>query len=375
MVLIAISLFALVASTVVPQKPLADGVTFPRPPLAAGADTNSWLAYYNYGVANLRHDRDKAEAGFVWATRLDPSRGEPLFGRWVTWWRRNPGLWNDILKGKPAALESPIVAQVDSLRLRALQRNPFVPPVLAVVLYERLSGWNYSWDDFDSGLRHYSGGNYNEAVREFERFVLLDTANDWVREYIALAAIAAHRYDRAANEISVLLADAERAESRKVNRLYQSRELLYYGLGALRLLLADSAAARDDFGRALTENLAFYPAHAQLADMDLARGDTAQALTEYGQAMELGAEDGVLHYRYARLLGDAGRLAAAESELRRAIALEPYYAPPYLGLALVLETRGDSTAAIDQYRQYLSRTYRADPRIAMAQQRIRELAK
>ena len=367
--------FLTIALYLVTQRPLAPDTAFRRPPLAPSADTNSWLAYYNYGVAQLRKHPDAAEAGFVWAARIDPSRAEPLLGRWVDWWYRNMGLFRDYLDGKPKGLGSPIVAQVESLNIRAHQRNPFAPPVLALVLYEKMSGWDYWYDDFSQGLRDYSAGRYDAAAHDFELFLDRNPANEWVREYTALADIAARHYDIAANQIIVLLADVNQQQASRTIRLYLSKEFLYYGLGALRLMLRDSAAARDDFGRALTENLAFYPAHAQLGDMALARGDTAAAVTEYSQALELGADDGMLHYRYARLLGDIGRLPEAEAELRRAIALEPYFAPSYLGLALVLDTRSDTAAAVDQYRQYLARTYRDDPRIVMAQHRIAALSK
>ena len=121
--------------------------------------------------------------------------------------------------------------------------------------------------------------------------------------------------------------------------------------------------------------LAFYPSHALLGDVALARADTTQAVAEYEQAVELGPADGVLHYRYARLLADDGRLADAEQELRRAIALEPLFAPPYLALALVLDTRGNRTEAQQQYRHYLESTYRNDPRITLAQERITALSR
>jgi tetratricopeptide (TPR) repeat protein len=82
----------------------------------------------------------------------------------------------------------------------------------------------------------------------------------------------------------------------------------------------------------------------------------------------------VLHYRYSRLLADVGRLPDAELELRRAIAIEPFFAPSYLALGLVLETRGNSAEALVQYRRYLERTHRTDPRIGMARERITALS-
>lgn len=364
----------LLAPPVCAQKPLADASTIRRPRLEAGADTNSWLTYYNYGVARLRHSPDDAEAAFVWAERIDPTRAEPLYGRWVVYWRRSQRAFEKFLKDTSSYIESSRIVQVESLRVRALQRNPFAPPVLVIALYERLSGWAWSMDELTEGLRDYSAGNYEGAAAHFASYVAADSQNYMARYYVALSLIASHQYERAASQIAVLLAEKGRRASTHLTHLYQSQELLLYGLAVLRLMVADTAAARESLGQALTENLAFHPAHALLGDIALAHGDSAQAVAEYAQAVELGPEDGILHYRYARLLGDVGRLPEAESELRRAIALEPYFAPSYLGLALVLDTRGDRSEALEQYRHYLERTYRNDPRIPMAQERIQALS-
>jgi tetratricopeptide (TPR) repeat protein len=356
------------------QRPLADVSTFPRPKLAADADTNSWLAYYNYGVARLRHSPDDAEAAFVWAARIDPSRAEPLMGRWVTYWRRDFGLFKRYLKDTLLFIKASEVIRVDSLLVRAHQRNPFAPPVLAIVLYERLGGFKYSFDEVSEGLRQYSAGDYENAAFHFDIFVARNRENYEYRYYTALCYIASRQYERAATEIAALLAEKGQRTSAHQSRVYQSQEQLWYGLGVLRLIIGDTTAARENLGQALTENLAFYPAHALLADIALARADTTQAVAEYAQAVELGPADGVLLYRSARLLADVGRLPDAEQELRRAIALEPFFAPPYLALALVLDTRGSHTEALEQYRRYLARTYRDDPRIALARARITALS-
>ena len=357
------------------QRTLADASTFRRPRLAAGADTNSWLAYYNYGVARLRHSQDDAEAAFVWAARIDPSRAEPLFGRWVTYWRRNFGLFKRSLKDTLLVLKEPELIEVDSLLVRAYLRNPFTPPVTAIVLYERFDEFTYSFDELSEGFRRYAAGDYVNAAFHFENFVAKSRDNYEVRYYTALCYIANQEYERAATEIAALLAETGRHTSANMIRVYHSNEQLWYGLGALRLMIGDTTTARENLGEALSEDLAFYPAHALLGDVALARADTTAAIGEYELAAELAPADGVLHYRFARLLADVGRLPDAEHELRRAIALEPLFAPPYLALALVLDNRGNRAEALQQYRRYLESTYRDDPRITLAQQRIAALSR
>lgn len=359
------------------QRPLADASTFPRPKLAADADTNSWLAYYNYGVEHLPASPGEAEAGFVWASRIDPSRAEPLFGRWVSYWHRNAAVYYWLLHGDRSVMDLNLIKQVDSLAMRAAERDPLFRRENEVVLYEQLAAGPGSWDSFKRAFLTYASGKYDEAARRFSDVVREDSVGRyWVRYYIALCHAARRRYDSAAVQISLLLGEINNRRSEGgFNPAYTSHEELLYALGALHLTLGDTTTATADLGQSLTENLSFHPAHALLGDIEQARGDSTHALEEYALAIDIDPADGVLRYRYARILADVGRLPEAEAELRRAIALEPFYAPSYLALALVLDTRGNRAEALQQYRAYLQRTYRADPRIALAQERITALSR
>jgi len=93
--------------------PLQDPVTFKRPSLSGNADSSDWEAYFDYGVARLRNDPRGAERAFYWASRLDPSRAEPLYGRWVAYWMRVPGWFEEYVEERPRVLESPRVLEVD----------------------------------------------------------------------------------------------------------------------------------------------------------------------------------------------------------------------------------------------------------------------
>jgi len=357
------------------QKPpqLEDAAGVQRPNLAAHADTNSWEAYFDYGVAHLRDSPRLAEAAFVWAAKIDPTRAEPLFGRWVAYWRRFPGWFEDYLKDVPAVVESPRIVQVDSLFWRALLRNPFVPRHLAVLLYEQLPGtWGH--DRYTTGLLAYSAGRYDQAVANFGGLLRSDSVKHYqVRFDLALCYTATRRFDSAAVQVAALLAEMRRRSEARLTYFYESRELYQYSLGLLHRALGAIPTARADLGEALVQNLGFYPAHAELGEVALAEGDKPQAVAEYAQAADLGANDGVMHYRYALALHGVGRIADAEVELQRAVTLEPFYAAPYFVLAQVLESRGNIDGAVKSYRQYLERTERGDPQIEMTRARIAAL--
>jgi hypothetical protein len=53
----------------------------PRPQLPRGADPNDWEAYFDLGDARFQRAPREAAAAFYWASRLDPTRSEPLFAR------------------------------------------------------------------------------------------------------------------------------------------------------------------------------------------------------------------------------------------------------------------------------------------------------
>src|SRR5256886_17461316 len=102
-----------------------------------------------------------------------------------------------------------------------------------------------------------------------------------------------------------------------------SLEMFEYAIGIVRVNQGDFPAAREAFGRALTENLAFYWAHARLAGVDLALHDTAAALTELGLAVEIEPNDPALRLYNGYVLRLARRYTEALAELDVALRLVP----------------------------------------------------
>ena len=64
---------------------------------------------------------------------------------------------------------------------------------------------------------------------------------------------------------------------------------------------------------------------------------------------------------------------ASEEDIKKAIEVNPHFAGPYFALAQVLDSRRKPADALAQYRAFLARTSRADPRRAEAEDRIRML--
>jgi tetratricopeptide (TPR) repeat protein len=343
-----------------------------RPRLARPGDVNDWTAYFDYGVAMLRSAPHLADSAFYWASRLDPSRAEPLLGRWVAFWVEDLGRFEEYIDGRPKTLQSPAVLRADSLYWRALQRNPFVPQNLRIVPYDMLRG-RWREDPVTQGWLAYAQGNYQRAADLFARMIARNP-DKYARIHLnrALAFVPLRRYDSAAAEMQVWITALRRMDSTATTSpVYESKEMVEYGIGLLALVRGDNAAARAAFERALQENLGFVPAHVRLGDLALARRDLAAAAGEYAQAVDLAPSDGWIRWRYGVALSSISRWADAVAQLRQAIALEPYYADPYLTLGGALEATGDQAGAIKALEDFLARAPRsATDQIEMAQRHL-----
>lgn len=332
-----------------------------RPSLPREADANDWEAYYDEGMRQLAGRPDRAEAYFLWAARVDPSRAEPLFGLWITFWARDMGRFERSLKGDEKVLRSPEVLSADSLRLLALRRNPFVHQGLIVFLYDRLPGrWND--DDVTRGMIRYGEGRLGPAIDIFSRLITrYPEKYGHLRYRRASAFVNLGRFGEAAGDVDTLLAGLRAHDEKALVREYESKELLEYARGLLHLQSGQVAEAREAFGRALSENPGFSPAHGQMADLALAAHDTATALSEYALAVEVSPDDVLLRLGYGRALAIAGRGADAVTQFRTATTLAPEYAEPWFRLGEAQRAMRDASAR-EAYARFLQRAKRADAR-------------
>ena len=344
-----------------------------RPPLPAPADTNDWEAYYDAGVEwlNQRHHAD-AEAAFYWASRLEPRRAEPLFARWATAWARDNERFGRYLEQDPDKPLAPETARIDSLRYRALLRNPLVFQGLIVAAYIELPG-RFRDDTWTRAWLEYGTTDFQAALASFGLALKRnpDRYGTEARFLRATTYVALHQLDSAAAELQALLASLHRHEEERLLHIYESKALLYYAMGLLQASRQDPTAARAAFEAALVEDLSFYPAHLALGQLNSGR-DPAGSLHELEQAAG-GANDPVAHYEYGAALTRAHRSPEGTAELRVAIGLEPYFADPYFWLGEALLTQRDSTGALAAFQSYMARAAARAPQLGTARARVAAL--
>ena len=340
--------------------PLEDLRYQPRPHLSARADTNDWEAYFDYAVDHLRSSPEKARLAFFWATRLDPRRAEPLYGRWVAYWRGRPGWWEAYVLERPEVVEAPQVLRVDSVLSRALYRNPFVPQTLTVLLFDQLSGrWGH--DPLTNALLDYSAGRLPESAQDWAIMIGGDReAHPWLHYDRALAFTGMQIWDSAATEMNQLLAVLRAQDTTQFHPVYHSREMLLYAIGLLQRARGDRAAARTALEQALVENLSFFPAHATLGQMAMSRGDTATGMRELAMALELSNREPWMRYLYGQGLAHAGRASEAAAQFDTLTAEEPYFSAAYLDLGAAREAAGFPDQALVAYQRFLQLAPRSD---------------
>ena len=345
-----------------------------RPKLAAQADTNDWEAYFDYAVSQLHRERELADAAMYWSSRIDPSRAEPLFGRWVSFWLRDIPRFTRVLTGEEGNPNAADILHVDSLRIAALSRNPFVHQGLRAEVYDELPG-SFRGDIVTSAWLAYSRAEFPLAIEYANRAIKANPQkNLYLRYMLAGAYVGTEKYDDAILQLNTLIAELRKGDAKQVG-FYEAKDLLEYAVGRLLGQKNDVAGATAAFQRSIAENIAFAPAHAALGLIALSKRDLPTATTELGLAVELSPDDALYHMQFGDLHMKARRYEDAMRQYSEAISDEPYYADPYFRLGTAFEAAGQKTSAIQAYQGFIAHAPRASLWIYQAKDKIAALSK
>jgi len=320
----------------------------PPPTLETGVDPLDWESYFDYGVSIIRRSPSKADLAFYWAMRMDPTRAEPIYARWVAFWMNDISEFEDYLDENKRVLSEPKVLASDSIRYRAYERNPVVNQALLIVLLEQVRG-GWGTEAYARGFQQYAGQYYPAALKDFYIALAKDDAKMTVRYAIALVYAQTRKYDSAAAQYEAILELVKKEQARKSDRVYESNAMLEYWLGMLY----------EAQGRALRDDLSLAAAHVALGRLATAERDLDVAVNEYALAAQVAPGDGAIQYWYGAVLLRAERASEAVEHLRAAIQLEPYFAKPYFSLGAAYEQLNDRAGAIAAYGDFLKRAPRS----------------
>jgi tetratricopeptide (TPR) repeat protein len=380
-----------------------------RPSLSQGADTNSATAYYQFGLERVQASRPGTAAdAFYWASRLAPDWADPLYARWVALILADPYRLVALMDGVPSVVASPQVRRLDSLELRALQLDPLVYEdldreiVMAYLTETTMAELRRSYrasdvelarqdvkDAVDLYLRSPAGARWrawlayaerrlSDALRYYAEALAKAPEEDhdsrsWMHTQRGRAFFLSGHLDSARVELGLAIDELRHRDESVTSRVYESKALLEYCLGIVLEGAGDVAGAREAYGRALVEDLAFSPAHVRLGRLLAASGDTAGARKELEQAVELAPDAPVPRLTLANRYFGSGDDRTALATLEPLLQSEPYWVEPYLLRGLVLQRLGDREGAATQYAKFLALSEATDDRRAAVTQRLAAL--
>jgi tetratricopeptide (TPR) repeat protein len=376
----------------------------PRPKLDAAADTNDAAAYFRNGVHVLYGHPAEAAASFHWARRINPGMSDAFYGERTALMMSDRQRLLRYLRGDRRV--RPAMRQLDSLYDRAATADPFLQPRLDYVLIDfaggvaaednkvhgnpgraalAFSGGRVSapvpscegseMDPGGSAWRAFTNGCFGKAVELYDVAIRRSRPSAELQVERARALFLAGRYDEALTGMrqGVTLWKKDDEDKDSVVFRYRSKAHLEESVGIIQEKMGDKAGARDSYGRALTEDLSYFPAHVRLAALSLAAGDTAGAIGELDLAVQIQPNDGALRYNYGFVLGTAKKFVEAAEQFRKATELEPWFAGPYYMLARIYDASGMEAEATQSYRAFVARAARRDPYLLIATQRLAEL--
>jgi tetratricopeptide (TPR) repeat protein len=372
-----------------------------QPTLPERLDPNDAHAVYAYGVSLLRSAPARAAQVFHWAGRLDPTWADPLYARRVALLMVDPAVFSEYMRGAPKLARSPGVQKVDSLYRQALMLNPFLQQRHDVMAIKQTLAWSIERElrrnnpgvpihsseveqYIDRSLQRaepavaawvaHSEGRFAAAQESYRRALSRSGNKAYLRADLARVQVLMGRFQDAREEMTLALEALRETDQKKLIRVYESKALYEHSIGLILEQLDDLPGAREAYARALQEDLSYYPSHLRLGDLALSAGDTATALGEFELAVQIREDDAGIRFKFAELLLRAGRFQAAESEARRAIALEPVFALPYFLMAEAVYAQGRHADASEHYRDFMERTSRQSPQRGYVESRLGEIS-
>src|SRR5438094_4413223 len=356
-----------------------------RPTLIAGADTNDARAYYAHGLSKLERDPEQAADAFYWAMRINPTFADAYYARRCALLLSDRIRFQQYMEDDRGALQSAEIKRIDSLYYFSLTINPFMYRGLDARLFRTyllqvgddfarrnnlgpgevqyaINRWLMDAPASFKAWRAYGDGRFPDALRLYA---------DAIKEAKFKAGLRADRgrlffqvgdADSALTELTQSLDELRKADKKDLVYVYESKALLEHSIALVQQRLGNRTAAKEAFARALEEDLSYFPAHVQLAYLALEGKDTTAALGEMDLAVQIRGDDPVLRYIYGYALATSGRYQDAEVQLRKAIEVNPAFAPPYHVLGLVLDGQGKTNAALAQYQSFLARASQSDAR-------------
>ena len=367
----------------------------PKRPKIDALDTNDARGYFDYGMRVIANDPGSAANAFYWAARIDPGMADALHGRRAALLLDDESLLRRFMtnKGNPSKKEQ----QLDSLQLRAIMLNPFLYRKLDLSLLRTYYRQMIERDspgsakpsaleiDFviDQYLRQagpdirgwmsYARGDFKNALSQYGDALKRTKEQASLRIERGRMFAMQGNADSAIVEFQSALTELRKKDAKNVVVLYNSKAVVEQAIGILLETKNDLPGAREAYGRALQEDLAYWPAHVSLGMAAITAKDTATAISELTLATEIAPDEPYVQGFAGAALAMLGRPKEASGPLKKAIALEPYYALPHVAIGRLFDATNNKAEAIVAYEGFLARASKSDPQRTFAEGRLAAL--
>ena len=352
-----------------------DGKEPKRPKLDAGADVNDARAYVEWADQRDTPWKKSFDA-YYWAHRLEPTEIHHLLRLFnAVYWAQSPGWRREYAMGADFATKSKEARMLDSLMTIVNYREPFAHFTNASCSVSR------DWLDYVEGSdyltaeHYYEQGCWTQAAEWYGKTIVKYPKHLRSRLNLVRALHYTGSHGLALAQLDTAIAQIRAQDTKRTSRYYFSKEQLETMRGDIYVQMQDFFNAKKAYGKALEEELSYWPAHVRLARLASIQNEHDEALQEYDQAVQLAATEPTTHYDFGLGLLRADKAADAEREFRKVIELEPYFALGYFNLALALDRQAKKDEAVEQYRAYLARASKRQAKfVALATQRLGILA-
>lgn len=390
----------LLAPALAAQKAVKVAPIPARPQLGVGADTNDARLYYQYGMRMMNSKPAESVRAFYWASQINPSSSEVMYAlRTATLMAMEGNDLVDYFDYSSKKRASQYLA-LDSLLYRAYTINPFLFRSMDQMLIRRLiearvvrENPSVNRADLNDDILQAMREMHDEGWLAYAEARLPDALSDYAKELNSKARnkkahkdedseIHAERarifyllgnMDSARTEMTAAVTAMREQDKKEVVLLYESKAMYEQSLGMIQEQAKHPDEAREAYGQALTEDLSYYAAHSHMAQLELAKGDTAGAVTELDLAIQLQPNDPALRFAYANALVAARRDGEAASQLLKSIEMDPYFAAPHLLLARLADAEQYTDDAVAHYQQFAATAAKTDPELPVAQERLAKL--
>jgi len=359
---------------------------------AARTDSNDAELQYYLALAHWqKHHWKQTDSLLRLVLRLEPRFAEAYLALYYLPFARRPSLFREEARGAVPESWRPALEEAHRFYQRAFRTDPLVdlrvlsvafeieePKIVDYTSEEYLEYQRYYAWIVDLGMTRY-GSAYDRlqalGQREFDERKHPDRVPDYILWFRGLAAAHSRQYEAAIVNFQALLDRTLKKQGRDevVHVPLEDNEYRFM-LAALNHVAGHTERAVALYQEAMEHDLGLVMAHTYLASIYDKAGRANDALLERQRAAEVSNDDPTALFDYAAALFNLQRVADAEDPLRRAVALNPRFAPSHYLLGRVVEELGRPPEARECYTAFLAvAPQRLEDLIADARQRLAAL--